>query len=54
MAAPCPRIPTRLLQSYRGCGWLSEAKYCRPAFRAFDFPSSEVYSVGFRIVRVPK
>ena len=39
---------------YRGCGWLSEAKYCRPAFRAFDFPSSEVYSVGFRIVRVPK
>jgi formylglycine-generating enzyme required for sulfatase activity len=39
---------------YRGCGWLSEAKYCRPAFRAFDFPSSGQYSVGFRLVRTPK
>jgi formylglycine-generating enzyme required for sulfatase activity len=39
---------------YRGCGWLSEAKYCRPAFRAFDFPSSGQYSVGFRLVRIAK
>ena len=39
---------------YRGCAWLSEAKYCRPAFRAFDFPNQGQYSVGFRVVRAPK
>ncbi len=39
---------------YRGCAWLSETKYCRPAFRAFDFPGQGQYSVGFRLVRSPK
>jgi formylglycine-generating enzyme required for sulfatase activity len=39
---------------YRGGGWLSSAKYCRPAFRGFDFPSPGYYSVGFRLVRTPK
>ena len=39
---------------YRGCGWHSEPKYCRPAFRAFDFPSQGQYSVGFRLVRTRK
>jgi formylglycine-generating enzyme required for sulfatase activity len=39
---------------YRGCAWLSEAKYCRPAYRAFDFPNQGQYSVGFRLVRSPK
>jgi formylglycine-generating enzyme required for sulfatase activity len=39
---------------YRGCGWHSETKYCRPAFRAFDFPTQGQYSVGFRLVRTRK
>jgi formylglycine-generating enzyme required for sulfatase activity len=39
---------------YRGAGWLSESKYCRHAFRAFDFPSSGQHSVGFRLVRTAK
>jgi formylglycine-generating enzyme required for sulfatase activity len=39
---------------YRGCAWLSEAKYCRAAYRAFDFPTQGQYSVGFRLVRDPK
>ena len=39
---------------YRGCAWLSERKYCRAAFRAFEFPSQGQYSVGFRLVRMPK
>lgn len=39
---------------YRGCAWLSEPKYCRTAYRAFDFPNSGYYSVGFRLVRTPK
>jgi formylglycine-generating enzyme required for sulfatase activity len=39
---------------YRGCAWLSETKYCRPAYRAFDFPTQGQYSVGFRLVRSPK
>lgn len=52
--APTPAGYTGSYKVYRGCGWLSEAKYCRPAFRAFDFPSSGQYSVGFRLVRTPK
>ena len=39
---------------YRGGGWLSELKYCRPGFRGFDFPNAANYSVGFRLVRTPK
>ncbi len=39
---------------YRGCTWLSEAKYCRASHRGFDFPSQGYYSVGFRLVRTPK
>lgn len=39
---------------YRGGGWLSAPKYCRPAFRGFDFPISNEYSVGFRLVRTAK
>lgn len=39
---------------YRGCGWSSERKYCRPAFRAFNFPSQGQFTVGFRLVRTPK
>jgi formylglycine-generating enzyme required for sulfatase activity len=39
---------------YRGCGWLSAPRYCRPAFRGFDFPSSAHDSVGFRLVRTAK
>lgn len=39
---------------YRGCAWSSEKKYCRPAYRAFNFPSQGQFSVGFRLVRTPK
>jgi formylglycine-generating enzyme required for sulfatase activity len=39
---------------YRGCAWHSEAKYCRPAYRGFNFPTSAEYSVGFRLVREPR
>jgi formylglycine-generating enzyme required for sulfatase activity len=39
---------------YRGCGWLSAAKYCRAPVRTFNFPISEDYSVGFRLVRTAK
>lgn len=39
---------------YRGCAWMSEAKYCRPAYRGFNFPTSAEYSVGFRLVREPR
>jgi formylglycine-generating enzyme required for sulfatase activity len=39
---------------YRGCGWFDEAKYCRFAYRRFDFPGDRYDSVGFRIVRVTK
>ena len=39
---------------YRGCAWLSAAKYCRAAYRGFEFPNSADYSVGFRLVRTPK
>lgn len=46
--------PSGTYKVYRGCGWLSEAKYCRPAFRGFDFPNTGYYSVGFRLVRTPK
>lgn len=38
---------------YRGCAWLSEAKYCRPSYRGFDFPGQGYDSVGFRLVRTP-
>lgn len=39
---------------YRGCGWSSEKKYCRPAYRAFNFPNQGQLTVGFRLVRTPK
>ena len=39
---------------YRGCGWLTAAKYCRAPVRTFNFPISEDYSVGFRLVRTAK
>jgi formylglycine-generating enzyme required for sulfatase activity len=39
---------------YRGGTWHSAAKYCRAASREFNFPISEEYSVGFRLVRTPK
>lgn len=39
---------------YRGGGWLSNAKYCRAAFRAFDFPVAGHDSVGFRLARTEK
>lgn len=39
---------------YRGGAWLTAAKDCRPAFRAFDLPANAQSSVGFRLVRLPK
>ena len=39
---------------YRGGAWLTAAKNCRPAFRAFDLPANAQSSVGFRLVRSPK
>ena len=45
---------TSSYRGYRGCAWLSAAKYCRSAYRAFNFPTSADYSVGFRVVRTPK
>lgn len=36
----------------RGGSW-NEAHYCRSAFRAFDDPSDNFSSVGFRVVLVP-
>lgn len=36
---------------YRGGCWFDEPKNLRASYRGFDFPSSKVYNVGFRIVR---
>ena len=44
----------RSYKVYRGCGWLSERKYCRPAYRMFDFPTQGQYTTGFRLVRTRK
>jgi formylglycine-generating enzyme required for sulfatase activity len=44
----------RSYKVYRGCGWLSERKYCRPAYRMFDFPIQGQYTTGFRLVRTRK
>ena len=55
--APPPDTQSSIAGSYkvyRGCGWLSERKYCRPAYRAFEFPSQAQYLVGFRLVRTAK
>lgn len=51
---PAQPAAARSYKVYRGCGWLSETKYCRPAYRMFDFPTQGQYSIGFRLVRVPK
>ena len=54
-AAADPDVtPTGSYKVYRGCGWHSEPEYCRPAFRAFDFPVQGQYTIGFRLVRTPK
>jgi formylglycine-generating enzyme required for sulfatase activity len=47
-------VPPGSYKIYRGCSWHSEPKYCRAAFRMFDFPSQGQHSIGFRLVRVPK
>ena len=39
---------------YRGGAWLSSPEHCRLSFRGFNFPNSSDYSVGFRLVRVPR
>jgi formylglycine-generating enzyme required for sulfatase activity len=44
----------RSYKVYRGCGWLSERQYCRPAYRMFDFPTQGQYTTGFRLVRTRK
>ena len=46
--------PSGSYKVYRGGAWLSPEKYCRATSRQFDFPNSGYYSVGFRLVRVPK
>jgi formylglycine-generating enzyme required for sulfatase activity len=49
-----PGPPAGSYKVYRGAAWHSELKHCRVGFRGFDFPNSQQYSVGFRIVREPK
>jgi formylglycine-generating enzyme required for sulfatase activity len=39
---------------YRGGSWHSATKYCRAAFRGFDLPANDDYSVGFRLVRTAR
>lgn len=39
---------------YRGGCWFDPAKNCRVSYRGFDFPNSELYNVGFRLVRVAR
>ncbi len=38
---------------YRGGCWFDDASNFRASFRAFDFPISRFYHVGFRVVRTP-
>ncbi|HYP05287.1 MAG TPA: formylglycine-generating enzyme family protein [Bryobacteraceae bacterium] len=53
-APPAQGANPRSYKVFRGCGWLSEPKYCRPSYRMFDFPTQGQYSIGFRLVRVPR
>lgn len=39
---------------YRGGCWFDPATNCRASYRGFDFPSSQFYNVGFRLVRTLK
>jgi formylglycine-generating enzyme required for sulfatase activity len=39
---------------FRGGSWLDGPRNCRAAYRGFDFPSSQFYNVGFRLVRIAK
>ena len=56
-ASPAANPPGPESGSYRvfrgGC-WFDTPQYCRASLRRFDFPISEFYYVGFRIVRTPR
>jgi formylglycine-generating enzyme required for sulfatase activity len=50
-----PRGPeTGSYRVYRGGCWFDPVKQCRASYRGFDFPSSQFYNVGFRLVRTSK
>ncbi len=36
---------------FRGGSWYYDARYCASSYRFYDFPSSEDYDYGFRLVR---
>jgi formylglycine-generating enzyme required for sulfatase activity/tRNA A-37 threonylcarbamoyl transferase component Bud32 len=39
---------------YRGCGWYYLAQNCRAAYRSWNAPSHRIFTLGFRLVRVPE
>lgn len=39
---------------YRGGSWYGSARDCRITLRGFDSPSNHYYSLGFRLVRMPR
>jgi formylglycine-generating enzyme required for sulfatase activity len=44
---------TGLYRVFRGGSWHYEARYCRPAYRAYAFPGQLDESFGFRVVLAP-
>jgi formylglycine-generating enzyme required for sulfatase activity len=53
-AADPPGPDTGSYRVYRGGCWFDPASTCRASYRGFDFPSSQFYNVGFRLVRTLK
>lgn len=40
-----------MYRAIRGGSWVSEANFCRSAYRGFSEPNDRTYSVGFRVAR---